>query len=520
MKRLDLPQILENYFAEYGIKNTIPSASTGTYLASIAEGFPEITLKPISEGGIPPAGGDLNGVLNLMSQFYFFNQNGGTYTFDEDICNAIGGYPYGAVLWYNVADGSHVQVVSNIEDNTQDFTKDPSLIGGNSSPWSFVDTKMSNLPVGTIVSFDYPINMAGLEPLNSDSYLTGKLLTNVNETYPEFWNLCVQNKTLAQGGDYQLSRYNHTQEEYTAELNSKGFCGFYVIDEDTYTIRLPFYGTTFLQGTDYNNTDKTAGLPNITGYINFGSCFIDSTTGAFGIEATYSATSGGTPVGKSDDLNFDASRVSSIYGNSNTVQPNAVGIYYYIVCGNTASGSSLININAKQDKMQFVELPLPTSLLNGQIFQYIGTTDANFTNGYFYKCEAVNSASATISQTTGSSLSNITINVTIFATQINTSGNYTFLYNGSDWLLNGETLVNIANYGIAYTGTPIQNDVLTVNFTAANSVYSWQPCPVMEAQSVSNLVTSISSYSTDTQYPSAKCVYDIVGDIETLLSQL
>lgn len=36
-------------------------------------------------------------------------------------------------------------------------------------------------------------------------------------------------------------------------------------------------------------------------------------------------------------------------------------------------------------------------------------------------------------------------------------------------------------------------------------------------QDVSNLVTSISSSSTDTQYPSAKCVYDIVGDIETAL---
>ena len=34
-------------------------------------------------------------------------------------------------------------------------------------------------------------------------------------------------------------------------------------------------------------------------------------------------------------------------------------------------------------------------------------------------------------------------------------------------------------------------------------------------QTTSNLVTSISSSSTDTQYPSAKCVYDIVGNIET-----
>lgn len=37
---------------------------------------------------------------------------------------------------------------------------------------------------------------------------------------------------------------------------------------------------------------------------------------------------------------------------------------------------------------------------------------------------------------------------------------------------------------------------------------------------LANKVTSISSSSTDTQYPSAKCVYDIVGDIETLINAL
>lgn len=39
-------------------------------------------------------------------------------------------------------------------------------------------------------------------------------------------------------------------------------------------------------------------------------------------------------------------------------------------------------------------------------------------------------------------------------------------------------------------------------------------------QTTANLVTSISSLSTDSQYPSAKCVYDLIGDVETLLSQV
>ena len=39
-------------------------------------------------------------------------------------------------------------------------------------------------------------------------------------------------------------------------------------------------------------------------------------------------------------------------------------------------------------------------------------------------------------------------------------------------------------------------------------------------EDASNKVTSLSSSSTDTQYPSAKCVYDIIGNVETLLAAL
>ena len=38
--------------------------------------------------------------------------------------------------------------------------------------------------------------------------------------------------------------------------------------------------------------------------------------------------------------------------------------------------------------------------------------------------------------------------------------------------------------------------------------------------STTGLVTSIDSSSTDAQYPSAKCVYDLVGDVETLINAI
>lgn len=39
-------------------------------------------------------------------------------------------------------------------------------------------------------------------------------------------------------------------------------------------------------------------------------------------------------------------------------------------------------------------------------------------------------------------------------------------------------------------------------------------------QTLANLVTSISSESTDSQYVSAKCVYDLIGNLETILNTL
>lgn len=40
---------------------------------------------------------------------------------------------------------------------------------------------------------------------------------------------------------------------------------------------------------------------------------------------------------------------------------------------------------------------------------------------------------------------------------------------------------------------------------------------ISDKETASNKVTSLSAQSTDTQYPSAKCVYDLIGNVETLL---
>lgn len=341
MQQQTLPKVISSPIAEYGVKNEIPEQATGTYLASIQEGYPEVTMTPVEEGGVPPAGGDLNGMFNVLSRFYFFTQNGGIYTFNQQISDAIGGYPKNAVLWYMAEDGTRTQVVSNIENNTQNFVTNPTLIGDKNHPWSMVDTKISNMPLGTIVTADSPLEVIGLEPLNDSSFPQGKLIVNADTQFPEFYNFCVQNKAKA-GTDSRFSRFNKTQAQYDTELANKGFCGFYVVDEVAKTIRLPYYGNAFIQGADSGEVDKSAGLPNLTGsftamtYNNRGNATgIVKATG--GVDGTVYHSGSSHTYGKGTQFDIDASQGNAIYGRSNTVQPKSVAIYYYVVVANVVS---------------------------------------------------------------------------------------------------------------------------------------------------------------------------------------
>ena len=54
--------------------------------------------------------------------------------------------------------------------------------------------------------------------------------------------------------------------------------------------------------------------------------------------------------------------------------------------------------------------------------------------------------------------------------------------------------------------------------TKADGIYLLNE--LQKLQYESDKVTSLSSQSTDRQYPSAKCVYDLIGNIESLLSEV
>ena len=119
-----------------------------------------------------------------------------------------------------------------------------------------------------------------------------------------------------------------TESNWQSSVTTYGACGKFVLDTTNQTIRLPQING-FVEGTldeDAVGELVEAGLPNITGTF-FNSQESETSlpkdpTGAFARDAS----TGNGVDGKSgwfETISFNASRSSSIYGNSSTVQPPA-----------------------------------------------------------------------------------------------------------------------------------------------------------------------------------------------------
>ena len=148
------PKLLSKAWASDGLKNSIPdtrSAGMPQEGATYADGFPSITMTPISTGGKPPSGKDMNGVLYEISAHTVWQNQGGRYRFDQAFCDAIGGYPKGAVL---INDTLDTEYISLVDANTHNPNN-----GGNTGKWAIHAGK--GLKAGT--------TQAGIVQLSSDT---------------------------------------------------------------------------------------------------------------------------------------------------------------------------------------------------------------------------------------------------------------------------------------------------------------------------------------------------------------
>ncbi len=298
MEDLVKPQVISGAFAYNGQKNDIPDAPTGTAHASIQEGFPPITMIPQEDGGEAPYGQDFNGLGNLLSQFYFYTQNGGLYTFDPVVSAAIGGYPEGARLWYVNESGGTQLLRSAKVNNTDNFITNPEVIG---TSW-----------ISDIVTQGYVLDQLRL-------WLpTGSIIAYAsNLSIPAGYLIC---------NGAAISRT--TYADLFSVLGT-----IYGSGDGSTTFNIPNLNNNFIQGATTAGVVKEAGLPNISGLV---SQFRYGAVQRTGNGAFYSET--GETLGQiqtsgsaaSENVYFSATRSSGIYGRSQTVQPPALTMRYCI----------------------------------------------------------------------------------------------------------------------------------------------------------------------------------------------
>ncbi len=114
-------------------RNVIPQESqisTTKGAASLNDGFPPLTMTSPLQGGIPPFGQDMNGVLFLFAQTVRWVQAGGSFLYDATFANDpnVGGYPQGAVLLNATLSGFWINTIEN-------NVTDPDATDGSAHGW-------------------------------------------------------------------------------------------------------------------------------------------------------------------------------------------------------------------------------------------------------------------------------------------------------------------------------------------------------------------------------------------------
>lgn len=302
--QLNTPKALKSPIAENATADNIMdipdiyNPSTDYGVGGLDIGFPTECRLPIKNSDGTPGLGRapkmqlFNGFYKAISGHNFFMQNGGMYTFNQEVSDKIGGYPQGAVLSYYDSERGMRFVRSVISNNIYNFNDHPEYIDGQK--WE-----------DTIVTMGYVQDYMEQQLTAFKQMLDNELLVRLNKMYP----------------------INSLYVSLTNTCPLADVIG---------TWQLVASGKALWTGNGTNaGTTIPAGLPNITGTVgNIATAqgsydqggAVPTYSGAFTAQKTsntYNKDDGNHYSHGNGQFDFDASRVNSIFGNSTTVQPPA-----------------------------------------------------------------------------------------------------------------------------------------------------------------------------------------------------
>lgn len=170
-----------------------------------------------------------------------------------------------------------------------------------------------------------------------------------------------------------------TEEEWNTSISTYGVCGKFVYTEGV-SLRIPKI-TGFVEGT----LDATAlgnlveaGLPNIKGVSNIGGNAAKSALASGALkqvryQQNWILNGAVSDINDLAEVELDASLYNPTYGKSDTVQPQAIRVYYYIVVANGIKqdveidlDNVLTEVNKRQRIMQKVKVTGTTPSIDVQ----------------------------------------------------------------------------------------------------------------------------------------------------------
>lgn len=153
------PKLLSTAWGASGLKNDVPekrTASSDYGSASYELGFPSETMTPIANGGTPPSGKDMNGVLHDLSAHIVYQNSGCRYRFDAEFAEKNGGYAKGAVVMNDAGDTEYVSLIdgNTSNPNTENRTGKWAIHAGNKLAQLAEQAGRKAVPVGAIFAYD------------------------------------------------------------------------------------------------------------------------------------------------------------------------------------------------------------------------------------------------------------------------------------------------------------------------------------------------------------------------------
>jgi microcystin-dependent protein len=343
--------------AEDAQKNTIPDTTGSTTgLFSQQYGWQSINALPLQAGGKAVKREDFNGVFNLLGGVAFMAQKGFTFNWDSTqdyyvgcvVIDATDGLRYECIADVTAnstapsADTTHWQIFKAGTDIDYWFRQKSTVYTAGdlrcteSLPYGWY---LECTVAGTTDSGDITLPSPVVEnAIVVDGTVTWKI-RKIGSGGGEAIGVI---KAFAGNGDipagYLLCDGSAVSRTMFPDLFSAIGTTYGAGDGST-TFNVPDYNTAarFAQGGTVAGVEKSAGLPNITGgspNVGVMNTVGGSQTGAFsdtqyGTGFQLGNANVGTAFGQKT-ITLDASRSNPIYGNSDTVQPDALTTRFII----------------------------------------------------------------------------------------------------------------------------------------------------------------------------------------------